>query len=481
MPRDMTMTRETLTPDLCVIGGGSGGLSIAAGAVQMGASVVLIEGHRMGGDCLNYGCVPSKALIAAARHAHAMRSGAAFGVAPAAPRVDFAAVHAHVHAVIDGIAPHDSVARFEGLGVRVIEDWARFVDRRTVQAGGATIRARRFVIAAGSRPFVPPIPGLAETPHLTNETVFDLTEAPRRLIVIGAGPIGLEMAQAHRRLGAEVVVLEAGRALGREDPDAAAVALARLRAEGVDIREGATVEAASPDGDGVAVTLADGARLTGSHLLVAVGRTPSLDRLDLPAAGVEADRRGVKVDAGLRSVSNRRVYAVGDAAGGMQFTHLAGYHAGIVIRSALFRLPAKARADHIPRVTYLDPELAQVGLTEAEARETHGDRLSVARFDYAENDRARAERLTDGFAKVMVDRRGRVVGATVVGAQAGELIQLWALAVANGLKIGAAANMVAPYPTLGEINKRAAGAHFAPKLFDNPWVKRVVRTLALLG
>ena len=475
------MTQETLTPDLCVIGGGSGGLSIAAGAVQMGASVVLIEGHKMGGDCLNYGCVPSKALIAAAKHAHAMRSGAAFGVAPAGPQVDFAAAHAHVHDVIAGIAPHDSVERFEGLGVRVIRDWARFTDGRTVQAGAVTIRARRFVIATGSRPFVPPIPGLADTPHLTNETVFDLTEAPRRLIVIGAGPIGLEMAQAHRRLGAEVVALEAGRALGKEDPEAAAVALARLRAEGVEIREGATVEAAEPDEGGVAVTLAGGERLTGSHLLVAVGRTPSLDRLDLAAAGVDSDKRGVKVDDGLRSVSNRRVYAVGDAAGGLQFTHLAGYHAGVVIRSALFRLPAKARTDHIPRVTYLDPEIAQVGLTEAEAREAHGDRLSVSRFDYAENDRARAERLTDGFAKVMVDRKGKVVGATVVGAQAGELIQVWALALANGLKIGAVANMVAPYPTLGEVNKRAAGAHFAPKLFRNPWVKRAVRTLSLLG
>jgi pyruvate/2-oxoglutarate dehydrogenase complex dihydrolipoamide dehydrogenase (E3) component len=481
MPRDANPSFETLTPDLCVIGAGSGGLSVAAGAVQMGASVALIEGHRMGGDCLNYGCVPSKALLSAAKHAHAMGAGVAHGIGATRPAVDFAAVNAHVHDVIAGIAPHDSVERFEGLGVRVIRDWARFVDDRTVQAGGVTIRARRFVIATGSRPFVPPIPGLDESPHLTNETIFDLTAAPAHLLIIGGGPIGMEMAQAHRRLGAQVTVIEAAAALGRDDPEAAAVALDALRAEGVTIREHAKAAKVAKSEGGVAITLEGGETVQGSHLLVAVGRKPSLDRLDLAAARVEANTRGVVVDDGLRSTSNRRVYAVGDAAGGLQFTHVAGYHAGLVIRSALFRLPAKARTDHIPRVTYTDPEIAQVGPTEAEAREAHGDRLTVARFDYAENDRARAERRTQGFAKVMVGRGGRILGATVVGAQAGELIQVWALAIANGMKIGAVANMVAPYPTLGEVNKRAAGAYYAPRLFESRWVKLAVRALARLG
>ena len=480
MARD-GLAEESLAVDLCVIGGGSGGLSAAAGAAQMGASVALVEGHKMGGDCLNYGCVPSKALIAAAKRAHAMGAGGPFGVAPAAPQVDFAAVAAHVRGVIAAIAPHDSVARFEGLGVRVIEAWGAFTAPDTLRAGHVTIKARRFVIATGSRAFAPPIPGLDTTPYLTNETVFDLTERPETLIVIGGGPIGMELAQAHRRLGARVIVIEAATALGREDPEAAAVALAALRAEGVEIREGAQVAAAAPGPQGVRVTLADGTAIDGSHLLVAVGRRPNLERLNLKAANVETTKTGVAVDKGLRSVSNRRVYAVGDAAGGMQFTHLAGYHAGLVVRSALFRLPVAARDDHIPRVTFTDPEIAHVGLTEAEARAAHGDRLEVVRADYAENDRARAERATDGFIKVMLGPRGRILGATIVGAQAGELIGVWALALAQRLKIGDVAGMVAPYPTLGEISKRAAGAYYTPRLFESVWVKRAVRLLAKLG
>lgn len=470
-----------LTPDLCVIGGGSGGLSVAAGAVQTGARVVLVEGGAMGGDCLNHGCVPSKALIAAAARAHAMGAGPAFGVAAQPAVVDFTAVMAHVRSVIDSIAPHDSVERFEGLGVTVIRDWAAFTGPDAVQAGGATIRARRFVIATGSRPAIPPVPGLADVPHLTNETLFALTALPEHLLILGGGPIGVEMAQAFRRLGSAVTVVEAGRALGREDPEAAAVVLEALRAEGVAIREGVAVAAAARDGEGVRLTLADGDSVTGSHLLVAAGRTPNLGRLNLDAAGVTRGPAGVVVDDGLRAQGNIRVYAVGDAAGRGQFTHLAGYHAGLVIRSALFRLPVRARADHIPRVTYADPELAQVGMTEAEARAAHGPRAGVARADFADNDRARAQRRTAGFVKAVVGPKGRILGATVVGPQAGELIGLWALAVAKGMKIGDVAGMVAPYPTLGEASKRAAGQWFAPRLFGSPWVKRAVRLLAKLG
>jgi pyruvate/2-oxoglutarate dehydrogenase complex dihydrolipoamide dehydrogenase (E3) component len=479
MARDLAGA-ETLRPDLCVIGAGSGGLSVAAGAAQMGASVVLVESGAMGGDCLNVGCVPSKALIAAAKRAHAAGAAAAFGAPTPPAAVDFAAVMGHVRATIAAIAPHDSQERFEGFGVRVIRDRARFTGPDEAEAGGFRLRPRRFVVATGSRPAIPPIPGLDAAPFLTNETVWDLTEPPRRLIVIGAGAIGLELAQAFRRLGADVAVLEAGRALAREDPEAAALAVAALRAEGVDLREGATIEAVGAFGTGVRVALAGGERLQGSHLLVAAGRRPAIDDLGLEAAGVETGPRGVVVDAGLRSVSNRRVYAVGDVAGGPQFTHAAGHHAGVVIRSALFRLPARATAV-LPRVTFLDPELAQVGLTEGEARAAFGARVSVARADYAGNDRARAERETAGFVKAMVGPRGRILGATVVGAQAGELIQTWTLAMAAGLKIGAVAGMVAPYPTLGELAKRAAGAHYAPKLFGNPRIARIVRLLAKFG
>ena len=458
--------------DICVIGAGSGGLSVAAGAVQMGARVVLIEGAEMGGDCLNTGCVPSKALIAAANAAQALRAGFA-GVPRREPSVDFAAVKDHVQAVIDEIAPVDSQQRFEGLGCTVLRAWAKFTGPREVQAGDTTVRARRFVIATGSRAFVPPIQGVDKVPFFTNETIFALRDRPEHLLVIGGGPIGMEMAQAHRRLGCKVTVIEGAQALGREDPEMAAVVLDALRAEGIEIREGQGVVRLAGTEGAVEVTLADGTSVTGSHLLMAVGRQAHLDGLGLEAAGVDHDRKGVTVDARLRSVSNRRVFAIGDVAGGLQFTHVAAYHAGIVIRQAVLGLPAKATMRAMPRATYTAPELAQVGLTEAEAREAHGDAVQVVRAEFAHNDRAIAGRQGKGLVKVMVVK-GRPVGAGIVGAQAGELIGLWALAISAKLKMSAIAGMVAPYPTLGEVSKRAAGAYFSPKLFDNPVLKRVV-------
>ena len=458
--------------DICVIGAGSGGLSVAAGAVQMGARVVLIEGAEMGGDCLNTGCVPSKALIAAANAAQALRAGFA-GVPGREPSVDFAAVKDHVQAVIDVIAPVDSQQRFEGLGCTVLRAWAKFTGPREVQAGDSTVRARRFVIATGSRAFVPPIQGVDKVPFFTNETIFALRDRPAHLLVIGGGPIGMEMAQAHRRLGCKVTVIEGAQALGREDPEMAAVVLDALRAEGIEIREGQGVVRLAGTEGAVEVTLADGTSVTGSHLLMAVGRQAHLDGLGLEAAGVDHDRKGVTVDARLRSVSNRRVFAIGDVAGGLQFTHVAAYHAGIVIRQAVLGLPAKATMRAMPRATYTAPELAQVGLTEAEAREAHGDAVQVVRAEFAHNDRAIAGRQGKGLVKVMVVK-GRPVGAGIVGAQAGELIGLWALAISAKLKMSAIAGMVAPYPTLGEVSKRAAGAYFSPKLFDNPVLKRVV-------
>ena len=458
--------------DICVIGAGSGGLSVAAGAVQMGARVVLIEGAEMGGDCLNTGCVPSKALIAAANAAQALRAGFA-GVPRREPSVDFAAVKDHVQAVIDVIAPVDSQQRFEGLGCTVLRAWAKFTGPREVQAGDSTVHARRFVIATGSRAFVPPIQGVDKVPFFTNETIFALRDRPAHLLVIGGGPIGMEMAQAHRRLGCKVTVIEGAQALGREDPEMAAVVLDALRAEGIEIREGQGVVRLAGTGGAVEVTLADGTSVNGSHLLMAVGRQAHLDGLGLEAAGVDHDRKGVTVDARLRSVSNRRVFAIGDVAGGLQFTHVAAYHAGIVIRQAVLGLPAKATMRAMPRATYTAPELAQVGLTEAEAREAHGDAVQVVRAEFAHNDRAIAGRQGKGLVKVMVVK-GRPVGAGIVGAQAGELIGLWALAISAKLKMSAIAGMVAPYPTLGEVSKRAAGAYFSPKLFDNPVLKRVV-------
>ena len=462
---------ERIKTDVCVIGAGSGGLSVAAGAVQMGAKVVLLEGHKMGGDCLNYGCVPSKALIAAGKQAHAMRTGEKYGVTPVMPQVSYAAAKDHVQNVIETIAPVDSQERFEGLGVHVIREFGRFISPSEVQAGDTVIEARRFVIATGSSPLVPPIPGLADVPYFTNETIFDLRERPEHLLIIGGGPIGMEMAQAHVRLGSKVTVIEGMKAMGKDDPELAEIVLERLRGEGIEIAEDALASQVTEKDGQIKVETEDGRSFTGSHILMAVGRKANIESLDLDRAGIAHDRT-VTVGPNLRT-TNKRVYAVGDVAGQLQFTHVAGYHAGVVIRSILFGLPAKARQDHIPWATYTDPELAQVGLTEAQARKEHGINLEVVRFEYHENDRAIAESKTTGFIKVMVVK-GRPVGASIVGAQAGELIGLWALVIANKLKMSAVANMVAPYPTLGEINKRAAGAYFSPRLFDNPTVKRVV-------
>lgn len=463
---------SSLKADLLIIGAGSGGLSVAAGAVQMGASVVLLEGHKMGGDCLNYGCVPSKALIASGKAAHAQAHAGAYGVADVTPKVDYAATKDHVADVIAQIAPHDSVERFEGLGVQVIEEYGEFISPTEVRAGEHVITARRIVIATGSSPLVPPIPGLDAVPHETNETIFELRERPEHLLIIGGGPIGMEMAQAHIRLGSKVTVIEGMKALGQDDPETAAIALEALRGEGIEIAEEAMAAEIRGKAGAIEVEAKDGRVFKGTHLLMAVGRKANIDRLNLDAAGIETTRRGIKVDAGLRT-TNRRVYAIGDVAGGLQFTHVAGYHAGLIIRSALLGLPAKERTDHIPWATYTDPELAQVGLTEAQAREKFGANLEVVRFDYEGNDRAIAERKTTGLIKVMVVR-GRPVGASIVGAQAGELINLWSLVIANKLKMKHVAGMVAPYPTIGEINKRVAGAYFSPRLFDSPGLKKVV-------
>ncbi len=470
-----------LTFDLCVIGAGSGGLSVAAAAVAFGQRVVLIEKGKMGGDCLNYGCVPSKALIAAGHRAHAMRSSAAFGIRPVEPEIDARAVHDHVKGVIAAIAPNDSVERFQGMGVKVIQATARFVDKQTVAAGEHRITARRIIIATGSSPLVPPIPGLSDTPHFTNETIFDNQQPIGHLIVIGGGPIGMELAQAHRRLGAEVTVLEGQKALGKDDPEMSAIVLDHLRREGIDIREGALVTRAEGSLGDVRVTVGEGQTaetIQGTHILVATGRRPNLSELRLEAAGIRHDRTGITVSPGLVT-SNSRVFAIGDVTGGLQFTHVANYHAGIVIRRALFRLPARVDTTQIPWVTFTDPELAHVGMTEDQARASHG-KVNVLRWPYHENDRAQAERVTRGHVKVVVGRGGRILGATIVGAHAGELIQMWSLAISQKLKIKAMTGFVSPYPTLSEVNKRAAIKYFASAP-GNPLVRKVIGFLAKLG
>jgi pyruvate/2-oxoglutarate dehydrogenase complex dihydrolipoamide dehydrogenase (E3) component len=474
---------ERLKPDICVIGGGSGGLSVAAAAAAFGVPVVLIERHKMGGDCLNSGCVPSKALLAAAKRAALMRGTGPFGVTASGVDVDFAKVHDHVQRVIAAIAPTDSAERFAGLGVRVIKGHAKFKDRQTVVVGDDyEICARRFVIATGSTAALSPIPGLDEGPFLTNETVFDLTERPDRLVIIGAGPIGLEMAQAFRRLGSEVTVLEAATPLAKDDPECAAIVLDQLEREGVIIRSGVKVARVKHASGSVAVTF-EGAggeeTIEGRHLLVATGRKPTTDGLDLDAAGIKYDRSGILVNKRLKT-TNRRVYAIGDvAAGQLQFTHAANYHAGLVIRNALFRFPVKVNNDVVPWVTYTEPELAQTGLSEAQAR-TRKLKIRILRWSYADNDRAQAERKTHGHIKVITNRKGKILGVSIVGAQAGELIAMWTLAISQGLNIRSLTGIVLPYPTLSEIGKRAAIDYFTPSL-TSPGVRRIIAWLRIFG
>ncbi len=472
---------ERIETDICVIGAGSGGLSVAAGAAQMGAAVVLIEKGKMGGDCLNYGCVPSKSLIAAARAAETIRSAGRYGVAGGRPEIDFAAVHEHVQGVIAGIAPHDSVERFESLGVRVIQAAARFTGPGEVEAGGATVRARRFVIATGSSPAIPDVPGLGDVPYLTNETIFDLRQAPEHLIVIGGGPIGAELAQAHRRLGARVTQIARGRLLPKDDGELVEVVRRRVAEDGVALFEGTATKRIEAHGAGVravAECAGQSVSIEGSHLLVATGRKANVEDLGLEAAGVAYSGRGITVDSRLRT-SNKRIFAIGDVTGRQQFTHIAGYHAGIVIRNALFMLPAKIDDSAVPWVTYTEPELAHVGMTEAAARERLGGAVSALRWPFAENDRARTERETEGLIKVVLGRGGRVIGASIVGAGAGDLLALWCLAVSQKLKIGAVAGLILPYPTRSEVGKRAAGEHYTPKLFSGR-TRTLVRLLQRL-
>jgi pyruvate/2-oxoglutarate dehydrogenase complex dihydrolipoamide dehydrogenase (E3) component len=476
---------EQLTPDICVIGAGAGGLSIAAAAASFGVPVVLIERGRMGGECLNSGCVPSKAMIASARRAEALRSSAPLGIKPVRPDVEFDQVNDRIHRVIDKIAPNDSKERFTGLGVRVIEGAARFRDARTVVVGDEAeiafeIIARRFVIATGTLPVVPEILGLEQIPYMTNETVFETRERPKHLIVLGGGPVGLELAQAFRRLGSDVTVLEITQPLSKEDPECAAVVLDALAREGITVRSGVKVERVRRRSARLEVVLAGDTEeiVAGTDLLVAVGRRPNIVGLDLEAAGIKHTANGITIDKSLRT-SNRRAYAIGDVIGAPQFTHAASHQAALLVRQLLFRLPIRTNIEDVPRVTFTDPELAHVGLTDVQARERHGA-IRVLRWPYHDNDRAQTEGEIRGHIKVVTNPTGLILGATIVGQAAGEQIVAWTLAIRQRLNIRSFAEIVVPYPTYSEIGKRAAISFFAPRL-TKPWVRRILRLLRGFG
>ena len=473
---------QDLSVDLCVIGAGSAGLSATSLAAQLGASIVLVERAAMGGECLNSGCVPSKALLAAAKAAHAMRSGARFGIASVEPTVDFAAVRAHVRRVIETIAPHDSVERFEGLGAQVIRAEARFIEPRVLMAGEQRIRARRVIIATGSSPATPKIEGREKVAFFTNETIFDNQTLPEHLLIVGAGPIGIEMAQAHRRLGARVTVLGNGRALPRDDAELARRLLQVLAGEGVVVREKVKIVAARTSAAGVTLTVEESGQtssIEGSHLLIAAGRTPKLASLDLAKAGVDCNADGIVVDAKLRT-SAHGVFAIGDiVAEAPHFTHIASYHAGIAVQNALLFPFAKTNYDALPWVTYCDPELAHVGASEDDARKKYGDDVQVLKVEMKANDRAQTELATGGAVKVVARRNGAVLGVSILDSHAGEMVHLWGIAIASAMKLKQVARMIAPYPTLGEASKSVAGEFYKPRLFSD-LSRRVVRLFSHL-
>lgn len=471
--------------DLCIIGAGSGGLSVAAGAAKLGFHVCLIERGEMGGDCLNTGCVPSKSLIAAANAAHSFRRAHKYGIEPQEPEIDFSAVKDHIKDVIKQIEPHDSQERFEGLGVHVIRESAKFTSPHEVQAGTRMIKAKYFVIATGSRAAVPPIQGLDEDKVFTNETIFDLKEKPEHLIIIGGGPIGIEMAQAHKRLGCKVSVIEAQTILPKDDPELVKIAYERLEFEGIRLIQHADIISVEHSDSNVIIHMKhDGSnrKLTGSHLLIAAGRTPNINTLDLDRAGIKHDKKGVQVDNRIRT-NHKHIFAIGDVAGGPQFTHVAGYHAGIVIKNIMFKIPAKADYSALPWVTYTDPEIAQVGLNEQMALDKYGvHKINIVKWRFDENDRARTNRRTDGLLKVITLKNGRIIGASIIGKNAGELLQVWSLAISQKMKIKALTNMITPYPTYSEINKRVAGAYFENQLFSERtrWIIQLLQKIPFI-
>lgn len=461
--------------DLVILGGGAGGLVIASVAAQLGLKVTLIEKEeKLGGDCLHYGCVPSKTLIQSAKIASLMRRAGDFGLSAVTPEVDIQKVNARVQSVIDHIQHHDDPERFRDYGCEVLlGEAAAFVDPHSVRVGERVIHGRRFVIATGSRPFIPPIEGLAAAGALTNLDIFSLKALPRRLAVLGGGPIGLEMAQAFARLGSAVtLVSRSAQLLPREDPELADMLQEILaNEEGIKIHTATDVERVSITGGNKVLHCRDRLTIEADEILLAVGRRPNVEGLNLEAAAVDYSERGITVDARMRS-AKKHIFAVGDVCGPFAFTHMAEYQAGIIISNAVFRFPKKTDYRVVPWVTYTDPELAHVGLTEAQAK-AKGIAPKILRYSFKELDRALTSGETGGLVK-MITHKGKILGASILGPHAGELIHEIVLAMQVGAKIGDISAAIHAYPTLAQVNRRAVNTAYAPKLF-NPTTRRLVK------
>lgn len=462
------------TYDLIIIGAGAGGLSLASGAAQLGLRTALLERNLMGGDCLNYGCVPSKTLLAAAKNFWSLRKyqGQKTNITS-----DFPKIMDRVKNVITHIAIHDSVERFQSLGVTVIQQDAYFIDDKTIQAGAERFEGKYIVIATGSIPLIPPIPGLQNCSYLTNETIFDLPELPKHLLVIGGGPIGCELAQAFAMLGSKVSLIEAGEILRNDDREAVAIVRRNLEQTNISLYEHSEVVQVNKGDDGILVQTKHKnapVEIKVTHILVATGRKAAIDSLQCARAGINTNEKGIILDERLRT-SNKRVFVIGDAAGKLQFTHVANYHAGIVLRNIAFKIPANIHKQVIPWVTFTAPELAHVGIKE-NSPEFDSKKMKVLRCSYEDNDRAQTEGETIGLLKVVVNSKGLVLGATITGSQAGELLVPWTIAVRERKSLRMFTDLTIAYPTLSEISKRLASQFYAPKLFSSK-VRRLVRFL----